>query len=60
MKNLVLLVSFIFLAASSGDAFSYEVHTKECMKSFESNLRTGKDVSKIKVKKKKKKTVTGR
>lgn len=56
MKNLVLLMTFIFMAAST-DAFSYEVHTKECMKSFESNTRSGKDVSTAKKKKTKKSTV---
>lgn len=56
MKNLVLLVTFIFMAAST-DAFSYEVHTQECMKTFESNTRSAKDVSTSKKKKVKKSTV---
>lgn len=56
MKNLVLLVTFIFLAAST-DAFTAEVHTKECMQKFETNTRSAKDVSTSKKKKTKKSTV---
>lgn len=56
MKNLVLLMAFIFVAAST-NAYSYETKTKECMMSFEDNLRTTKDVKQIKAKKTKKSKV---
>jgi len=49
MKNLVLLVAFIFLAASS-NVFSVEVPTKDCMKTFETNKRSSKNISNIKKK----------
>lgn len=56
MKNLVLLMAFIFVAAST-NAYSFETKTKECMMSFEDNLRTPKDVKQVKAKKTKKSKV---
>lgn len=56
MKNFVLLISFIFMAASV-DAFSYETHTKKCEQKFETNSRSTKNISMIKVNKKKKSKV---
>lgn len=54
MKNFVLLIAFISMAASSTDAFSFETKTKDCMKTFETNLRSNKTIKSKKAVKKKK------
>lgn len=48
MKNLILLIGFIFFTASAN---AFETKTEDCMVSYEDNLRTAKDVSKATKKK---------
>lgn len=43
MKNLILLVGFIFFTASAN---AFETKTEDCMMSFEDNQRTAKNVTK--------------